>query len=779
MRALRLQNAAFSTINCLATRRAQRSKASEGLPRRPRRKGRSGGQALHSGADFQNRVAAWVAGRILAERDAPGAFGLGAEITLERIHCETPEQIDDALVTSSEGGRVWIQSKSHLSLSSAKGSQLADALDQFVAQLKAMASRGQQLHPRKDRFVIATDQGGEAIETHLGQVLEGARKLLPGEPLEEIAKTDGERRALAVVKGHLDRSWGAPIPEPEFRTLLASMRIDVFRLADGGAAMLALEDLINKSVVESGAARNAISELYRNTARLAALGAGADRDALKRVLVDANVRLRPTPSYESDIAALKQVTKRSVAELREQAAIALIDGEKVQLDRAVAAELNHSADAGSLLLVGDPGVGKSGLLHSLASSRLATGRAVVVLTAATLDSTSVNRLRQELALQHDVADILAGWNALEPGTLIIDALDAARGSGVSRALIDLIREVRRKAPSWVVVASIRRYDLREGVAVRPLFPVDPSSRVPVELTEQIFGNVRHISVSSLAEDELVELAGRVPRMAALLSSATPELRRLLVNLFNFRLAYELLATGVPPDELATVRTQLGLLDRYWEQRIAGDDQTLSREDVLRKTCVRMIERRRLRIPALDLGLSGVELTTLAELERRNVVNQEPGAGGQQLLGFGHQILFDYAVSRLVLPYDAGELAQKLLDEPTLALVVRPSLVLLFNRLWDADSDGVAFWNAVLAVSATTVTEVAKVVGPSVAADRARALEDLNPLLSVLASDGATRDAAVNALRHVFGTLYARGEDLAGERAALWSAVAEETSKSVV
>jgi len=77
-----------------------------------------GGAATQAGSNFQNRIAAWIAVRILAEQDASPPWGLPVTGTLERLHCETAEPVDDLFVGTSTDDFVFIQAKHTVGLTS-------------------------------------------------------------------------------------------------------------------------------------------------------------------------------------------------------------------------------------------------------------------------------------------------------------------------------------------------------------------------------------------------------------------------------------------------------------------------------------------------------------------------------------------------------------------------------------------------------------------------------------------------------------------------------------
>jgi hypothetical protein len=94
----------------------------------------AGGSAMQAGADFQNRVGAWIATRILAEEGSRVPWDLPAEVTLTSLRVETDRPVDDLFVSTSAGGEVFLQVKHSLSLSADEGSPFASAVAQMVRQ---------------------------------------------------------------------------------------------------------------------------------------------------------------------------------------------------------------------------------------------------------------------------------------------------------------------------------------------------------------------------------------------------------------------------------------------------------------------------------------------------------------------------------------------------------------------------------------------------------------------------------------------------------------------
>ena len=174
-------------------------------------KNNHGGAAAASGMDFQHRVSAWLAVRILAERAAPAPWDLGTTVSLEFLRCETEQPVDDILVGTSENGFAYIQVKKTLSLSEQVNSEIASVFDQFVRQFIAYreiknASRPWErpLESSRDRLVLATSsRTSEPIRVHLVSVLNRLRSLPSNAVLEDAASNNDERRVFSVITTHL------------------------------------------------------------------------------------------------------------------------------------------------------------------------------------------------------------------------------------------------------------------------------------------------------------------------------------------------------------------------------------------------------------------------------------------------------------------------------------------------------------------------------------------------------------------------------------------------
>ena len=735
------------------------------------RRPHAGGAATGGGVEFQARVSAWVAVHVLAEQDVEAPFGLRGSVA--GIACETSAPVDDLVLVADAGCKAFVQVKRTVSLKHGRSSALASALDQFVRQLLESSitagDREDPSNPACDRFVLAVGAAAPAtVRVHLRAALERIRSH-PGPEVPSEGLDERRRRALGVVVEHIRASWetvaGSKPSDCDIRKLLNRLHVETIEVGEGERDELAAKGILRASVLDTpDQAAVAWSVLVTESLRLIATRGHADRGTLLGVLHSAGVSVRAPRSYRRDIQRLREHSARVVSRLARHASIRL-GRTDLRIQRPYLPCLKEAAETGPLLVVGEPGAGKSGVLYSLSEALRTDEREVVVLAAEQPPFSSPGGLRDELRLDHDVVDVLCNWPGARPAFLLVDALDAARGDRSAAALRALVREVGERANRWNAVASIREYDARYSPALAEIFKGTPPDGPVPALCGESLGEVRHVVIGQLSDDELQQIGRRgAPELASLIESASAAVAGLLRNPFNLQLAAELLDGGTDPQAIRDVGSQLDLLDLYWRERVlrdGGEHEALSREVVLRRAVKAMVEERVLHVDR-DLVLTeGAAAPAIRDLlSAQVIVEWAPGsedAPQWSTLAFAHHVLFDYAVARLLLRCSASRMAGFLASDPAFILLGRPSLVMHFHYLWTLDQSGGArrgFWEAVHTVcGAAEIPEIGKLIGPSVAAENGVTVEEFEPPLTALTDpDDSLRTSAENALGYCIRAL---------------------------
>lgn len=706
----------------------------------------AGGRAIAGGVTYQAYVAAYFSTLVLAEQHAARLPGFGAGAYPVSVWCETAEALDDVEVCFSDGRRLLMQAKRGLGLERSEDSQLGKACCQLVAAADDDA----------ELAVVVDPTSASTVTRDLTELLDTLRTQPLDTPLRTTHLSKRLTHAQDVLVQHLRRAWrsryGQAATTAELRQLIVRTHVLVLDVEGNGSAAREAESLLRVGVVtDPASAPGAWTYLLKVSLGLAKRSSGIGRPQLHTALLGEGIALQAAPSVRADTEKLVAATHRTLRDLRQLSRIQL-GATEMQIDRELPRVIQAAAEQGPVVVVGEPGIGKSGALHEMALASQGEGRTVVVLAADEFDTPTQRGLADELRLEHDIADVLSGWPVA--GWLVIDGLDAGNET-TRRALATLMQRVASEAPNWHVVASIRTFDLRNDPRLPAQFPIIPGALVDPIWTDQEFRNVRHIRAGRLTDKEIDQLAGAAPDLHHLVTAAPDRMRNLARVPFNLRLLAQLTET-VAHDKLRRLDNQVALLEAYWRERVlypsAGRD---ARERLLRDICERALAARHLTVPRSIVRNGPIELIEpLGDVLRNGVLIEralpEGDVDGEQL-AFAHNVLLDYAIERLLLR-DPGQLLERLAADPPLLLRARPSIELHMRWLWNQDSRRRAFWRETLSLAASEdIGELPKTVAPAVVVDLARTLADFDHLLAALDRNDP---AANNVLGHTIGALTA-------------------------
>lgn len=713
--------------------------------------------------DFQARVSAWAAVHILAEESREPPFGLAAPVI--RMACEVYQPVDDLVLVAGDGSAAFVQVKRTVNLSVSPSSGIASALDQFVRQFLEWRTAEETEVPAdsaKGRLILAVGTGTPGtVRVTLREALNCLRDL-PGDEISPAGLNREQRRAIEVVAAHVRASWvaetGSDPGDDDIRALLRLVHVQAVEVGQGERDEQQAKTNLRHVLMSPDQASQAWSLLIVEGQRLIGTRAEANLSRLRDVLSSAGVSVDAPTSYRDDIRRLRDHSDRVARMLADHADIRL-GSATVRIERPYVPVLRDAVDSGSLLVVGEPGAGKSGVLYSLFETMKDEGRDVVLLAAQHPPFSSLGSFRDELQLDRDAVDVLANWPGQQRAVLLVDALDAARTDESARALRTLIREVQRCADRWSVIATIREYDARYSSELNAIFSGTPPDGPTPQLIGPHFAQIRYVVIGRLTDDELQQVGELGAKSLATLVSSAPEaVTELLRVPFNLWLAAELLNGGAEPQAIRSAGSQLALLDLYWRERVlqgrsARDGPT--REAVLRDAVRAMVSGRALHadrdlVATVEAGPHISDLLSAGVIVEWQPNQRHPSRSAT--LAFSHHVLFDYAVARLLLRVSVARFLDILEKDPAIILLGRPSLVMHFHHLWAAAVPGTQpeeFWEAVLAVCRSSNTpEIGKVVGPGVAAEMGTVIDEFEPLLDAqMDRNDSVREAAESALAH--------------------------------
>ena len=474
------------------------------------------------------------------------------------------------------------------------------------------------------------------------------------------------------------------------------------------------------------------------------------------------------PSYDSDAKTLLDHTERNLRYARHLSEIEVGDN-KVKINRKSTEALVNAVQSGSLLIVGDPGAGKSGAIYDLVLTLQQEGNEVVFLPVDRINAANYGVLREDLDLHHNIESIIDNWPGDKPCVLVLDALDAARSDDANKTLRNLM-EVTTGNERWRVVASIRRFDLRYSTSLRRLF----KGNSPSDYASTEFAGVRHINIPLLSEEELMEALSGCSELAAVVENSDEYLKQMIRTPFNLRLVAELISDGTSKDHLKSIKTQHELLERYWDSRVIDiPGNADERERVLRGIVTDLIARRSMQIFREKAAI--INPDALQQLLSSNILVEWEAYGGEAdryTLAFSHHILFDYAVARIIFRGPQEKVLHALEADPMAVVALRPSLTHMFSYLWSSEKTRRRFWDFIIEMTASSVIpEVGKLIGPSTAVELADSINDFQPVIEQILQGDDVQALPAKILEHVIGAIVVTGERdksiLVGNSAGPW------------
>jgi hypothetical protein len=727
-----------------------------------------GGNATAAGVTFQGALGASFAAAAIADRPLDTRLEIGA-VRVRNLRFETEAPLDDILLATSADGYVFAQAKTSLTLAGKLDSELGKTAEQIVRQWRACSEGdasldwNRPLTRGRDLFLIAVGPGAAGtVANDLAQALSRRRS-----NATDATTPASQKKALESFTALLEAAWqevvGTPVTKEDIAQLLdftAVVRFDF----NGPDAAVAIE-VLKSALLRPDDAPAAFDVLGGICERHMAERTGANARALRRSLEEKSVRLLAPPDYRSDVEAFREDSRRN-RDMLASFQVIKVDGVDLSVPRRCTVAALGAAQQGSLLLVGEPGAGKSAVLNTIGRTLSESGSEVLQLSVDRVPVMGLDGLRTELGLGHPIRDVLQNWPGVEPAFLLIDSLDAVRGGAGELVFKSLIEEILSlPGGRWRIIASVRSFDLRLGTQFRSLFPGSPPAS---EFANPDFSKVRHIQVSSWTNEELNDLLARAPRLSSAIDAGGQRLRNLALVPFNTKLLADLISDGLEPAALGSLGTQAELLDLFWQHRVQvfGPEANACLRAVLQE----MVNTRSLRASQETAFRSGGNGFT--RLLGAGVLVEQ--SGGRHV-AFRHHILFDYAASRLYLdPFDTGGIHGAFLRENGLGLMLGPALGYALQELWSSNPDREQYWSTVaLLIGDRSIDPIARSIAARSSCEFPAATTDTDGLIRHLAKDGVGRSI----FAAIIGSLAIQNEDRPGTvPLAPWARVAVEASK---
>ena len=674
------------------------------------------------------------------------------------VTMQDAEPVDDVVVTlrGELQAKVFISAKHRAGTiaMTANSPAFTDVIASFVQQFLKLAPPVRE----ESRLMWAVpSSAGAGVTQSLLKVLNAFRADASANFADFLGRRQiREREAMEALLAQTKRAWKSATrkmpTQSELQDFLRMVHVEVFDFGGGRRHERTTEGIIRSLVAAKPAESGRIwekLELHFNRADRQGLRTTAA--SLRRMLTAEGLKLKTPASFADDVELLQKLTIRNLERLKDHTLLQFATAD-IHIDRTEElSAMIAAANRGHFLVTGEPGCGKSGLIHPLAEALINDEIPVVVLLAEEVFGRDWKGAANLPGLAHALDEVLANWPNGKEGVFITDALDAVRDVETQRTLRRILRDVQQGTAGWTLVASVREFDLKHGRELREAFP---GGGVAGHSSSEFTG-VAHFHVTGFDETKLDELVAQVPDIGPFIANARKNLRAGGIHRspFFLRLAAELLRDGVSPASLADWSSPVVLLRKIWERRVGDGEGTSQREVALQTICSRMVELRASTLSMQEVSLGVSERDAVMDLRSRGIL-QSPiirhgSRIGDDVLRFCHDLLQEYAITRSVFPSTSARLSAFAARNPLLLIFYRQSFRYALEELWSGAEGRAAFWETTFKLQ--TVADlhgISQLLPLLVAAKRVEEVADVEPLLAALRTATSDDSQAHKVLRYM-------------------------------
>ena len=411
---------------------------------------------------------------------------------------------------------------------------------------------------------------------------------------------------------------------------------------------------------------------------------------------------------------------------------------------------------GNGVIIGSPGVGKTYLLGELRQNLKSNRIPHLLLPIDKLGEGTDEDLQRELSTKGDLIEELKAVSVSgKKAVLLFDAFDAARNEETRKRFLYLIRRAIQELNGlWNVVVTVRTYDAKKSQELLDLF----GNLDNTDLTQYHSKGIlcRHFTIPPLNEIEIRQALNQIQCPQFIYNSGSQDFKQLLANPFNLWLLEKILKTKREEPDFSRIHSEAQLLDLFWRRRVEDVSNEEHRLFVLRRIAHQMVEEHSLTVDR-DKIYKDLELDKPAkETAWNNLLSDEiltKVSSARQRIAFSHNILFDYAISVLLIKDDPQQLGDFVREDQARPLFLRPSLTYSFTRLWyDAPE---SFWNVfwhTFQSNESAHLRIARLVPTSVIVNEIREIDQLNPLLGKLQNGEGTANEVITRLLQLLRVL---------------------------
>lgn len=413
----------------------------------------------------------------------------------------------------------------------------------------------------------------------------------------------------------------------------------------------------------------------------------------------------------SEVKSLPNIDKKEIERLRLLQPQNIYTG--LQINREdILKSLYQLATNKHILLIGLPGIGKSYTLNEFNRYCWTHNNVCITLPVNELIKGNDEEINEFLGVNNWQKHL----NAIKFSNnqfLIFDAFDTAKDENLkSNVLVTIRKCINKLSANWHIIVSARTYDANKSPRLLALFGKNKTSQFEIPI-------LSHNEVEMIFKDGYYE---------EIYSRSTAELKKVLRIPYFLKIFEDAVNLSEKSDLhlIRAVKTEEQLLNIYWKKKISSHVNQLILEETLYEICSIMFQEKNLNVQktAFNISQHSASLSTLISegiLTETGIFNNS--------ISFTHNILFDFAIARLVLGTNMSSFVSQIKESPQRPFIFRPSYIYLLERIWEDNRP--LFWSLYFEVYHHKRSEfkiLHQIVSNTVLAYSYNSIDELKPLL---------------------------------------------------
>lgn len=405
-----------------------------------------------------------------------------------------------------------------------------------------------------------------------------------------------------------------------------------------------------------------------------------------------------------------------------------VNNSKIDLERkCVINKLERFALNGSGLVVGKAGTGKSYMLKMLENHLNKKEIPVIYLAIDEFDNVSDVEFSKELKLDENesftdrLAKEIKRLRLKDKKIIIIfDSYDSARNEKVKDRFMKIIIRIKEELSDYCnVIVSSRIYDAEISPKLQAIFPYENIEKGKSNTKIQC----RHIIIGELDDEEVIEALQQIGINEDMYERCAYNFKQLLKVPFNLWLIESIFKNNLEVREFQSINSETELLDMFWDKRLNGTKKD-SLEAILRIITEKLVINKALTIRKSDFFTSNMQ-SEWSILLSESIIRYVDAF--EKKIAFSHNILFDYAVNKVLLTDKIDEFIEFIEEDTSRIIFLRPSLMYFFNSIWYYENS--YFWNIIFDITVSNkIPVIAKFLPIHTIITEIQSINDLDILI---------------------------------------------------